>query len=157
METNLNIQASLLDRLIDLDPSSSREPVQGRLTDFRQIRSQVKRDLENLLNTRGGKAKPPKRYRETSNSVLYYGLGDYSSGSPSSSILIDRILKDVERALRHFEPRIKNPQVDLEIGDETQSGLSFRISGLLVVDPIREPVVFDTYYDSTRKGYVVSD
>jgi type VI secretion system protein ImpF len=151
-----NIQASLLDRLIDLDPSTSHESAQVRLNDFDQIKSQVKRDLENLLNTRCGRPKPPKRYQAVERSVLHYGLGDYSAGSPDSSALINRILTDVKWALRQFEPRIKDVRVELDVREDAQIGLSFRISGLLVVDPIREVVIFDTYYDSIKKAYIVS-
>ena len=51
-ENQQNIQASLLDRLIDNEPGTSHEPVQYRLTTFRQLKRGVGRDLENLLNTK---------------------------------------------------------------------------------------------------------
>ena len=51
-ENQQNIQASLLDRLIDNEPGISHEPVQYRLTTFRHVKRGVGRDLENLLITK---------------------------------------------------------------------------------------------------------
>ncbi len=156
MDLKKNVQVSLLDRLVDLDPEAGHESVQFRLADFNHIQTLVKRDLENLLNTRCGLAEKSKTYPETFRSVLYYGLRDYSADTPGSIGVRDKMIKDVERAIQRFEPRIKNVKVRLDIDDDTQRSLSFQISGLLVVDPIREPVTFDSYYDPIKKGYVIS-
>jgi type VI secretion system protein ImpF len=51
---------------------------------------------------------------------------------------------------------LKNVTVVLEAGADKEHRLSFRISAILMVEPIREPVTFDTYFDSIRKEYVVS-
>jgi len=51
-ENQQNIQASLLDRLIDNEPGTSHEPVQYSLTTFRQVKRGVGIDLENLLITK---------------------------------------------------------------------------------------------------------
>jgi type VI secretion system protein ImpF len=150
------IQVSLLDRLVDEDPKTVHEPVQFRLTDFRHIKSLVTRDLENLLNTRCGLADCSKHYPETNRSVLYYGLKDYSAESPNSSNARNRIVKDIDKAIQFFEPRLKNIKVHIDEDLEAHRGLAFRITGVLVVDPIREPVAFDTYYDASRKEYVVA-
>jgi type VI secretion system protein ImpF len=152
-----NIQVSLLDRLVDDDPKTSHESVQYRLADFRHIKSLVTRDLESLLNTRCGLADCPKNYPETNRSVLYYGLKDYSAESPNSSDARNRIIKDIEKTIQFFEPRLKNIKVRIDEDLESHRGLAFRITGLLVVDPIREPVAFDTYYDGSKKEYVISE
>lgn len=54
-----NIQASVLDRLLDNDPKVSRETVQHRLVDVGRIKSALVRDLENLLDTRRSIIDPP--------------------------------------------------------------------------------------------------
>lgn len=156
-DANNNIQVSLLDRLVDDDPKAPHEPVQFRLTDFRHIKALVTRDLERLLNTRCGLKISPKHYPETNRSVLYYGLRDYSAESPNSSDTRNRIVKDIEKTIQCFEPRLKNIKVRIDEDIEDHRGLAFRITGLLVVDPIREPVAFDTYYDGSRKEYVISE
>lgn len=151
-----NAQASLLDRLIDDDPGNSRESVQYRLLDVRQVKAFVVRDLENLLNSRRSITVLPAQFRELENSVATYGLKDFTAKNTDSQKLRQDIRKDVERSIARFEPRLKNVKVDLETGTKKERNLSFRISAMLVVDPIREPVAFDTYFDSIRKEYVVS-
>ena len=151
-----NAQASLLDRLIDDDPGNSRESVQYRLLDVRQVKAFVVRDLENLLNSRRSITVLPAQFRELENSVATYGLKDFTAKNTDSQKLRQDIRKDVERSIARFEPRLKNVKVDLETGSKKERNLSFRISAILVVDPIREPVAFDTYFDSIRKEYVVS-
>jgi type VI secretion system protein ImpF len=151
-----NAQASLLDRLIDDDPGNSRESVQYRLLDVRQVKAFVVRDLENLLNSRRSITVLPPQFRELENSVATYGLKDFTAKNTDSQKLRQDIRKDVERSIARFEPRLKNVKVDLETGTKKERNLSFRISAMLVVDPIREPVAFDTYFDSIRKEYVVS-
>jgi type VI secretion system protein ImpF len=88
--------------------------------------------------------------------VATYGLKDFTAKNTDSQKLRQDIRKDVERSIARFEPRLKNVKVDLETGTKKERNLSFRISAMLVVDPIREPVAFDTYFDSIRKEYVVS-
>ena len=152
-----NAQASLLDRLIDEDPDNSRESVQYRLLNVRQVKASVVRDLENLLNSRRDITVLPAEFHELENSVVTYGLKDFTGENTDSQKVRQTIRKDVERTIARFEPRLKNVKVDLETGDKKERNLSFRISAMLVVDPIREPVTFDTFFDSIRKEYVVSD
>jgi type VI secretion system protein ImpF len=39
---------------------------------------------------------------------------------------------------------------------QNERTLGFRITGILVVDPITEPVTFDTYFDVIKGEYVIS-
>jgi type VI secretion system protein ImpF len=151
-----NAQASLLDRLIDEDPANSRESVQYRLLNVRQIKASVVRDLENLLNSRRNITALPDGLSQLVDSVATYGLKDFTGENTSSQDVKQAIRKDVERAIARFEPRLKNVKVAVETGSKKERNLSFRISAMLVVDPIREPVTLDTYFDTVRKEYVVS-
>jgi len=150
-------QAPLLDRLIDEDPASSGESVQQRLMNARQIKALVARDLENLLNSRREITSVPAVFSELRHSVATYGLKDFTALSTENRKVRVSIQKDVEEAIARFEPRLQHVKVALETGDRRERKLSFQISAVLVVDPIREPVAFDTYFDAMRKEYVVSD
>lgn len=151
-----NAQASLLDRLIDAEPANSRESVQFRLLNVKQVKANVVRDLENLLNSRRNIAVLPDSLQHLAGSVATYGLKDFTAENTSNQEVRQIIRKDVERAIARFEPRLKNVKIAVETGSQKERNLSFRISAMLVVDPIREPVTFDTYFDSIRKEYVVS-
>jgi len=150
-------QASILDRLIDAEPGNAKEPAQYHLLDYRQIKALVVRDLEHLLNTRRFIGEIPETCRYLATSVLFYGLKDYTAVNPNSTQARQSVLKDVEKAIALFEPRLKNVKVRWEKSETKERSLSFRITAMLVVDPIREPVAFDTYYDTSRGAYVIND
>jgi type VI secretion system protein ImpF len=82
-----NIQGSILDRLIDLDPGASREPVQYRYLTIEQTKASVARDLENLLNTKRSLLVPPAACREVNRSLFVYGLQDFTSQNPGSPMV----------------------------------------------------------------------
>ena len=148
-------QASILDRLIDYDPLNTKEPVQNHLLDIRQVKAMVVRDLENLLNTRRSIMEIPETCRQLPNSVAAYGLQDYTAVNPNSTKARQTVLKDVENTIAKFEPRLRNVKVRWEKSEAKERNLSFRISALLMVDPIKEPVTFDTYYDTSRGEYKI--
>jgi len=155
-ENRQNIQASILDRLIDLEPGVSREPVQYRLLTIGRAKASVVRDLENLLNTKRSVLAPPAAYREVNNSVFVYGLQDFTSQKPRSPMVRQQLRQQIERIISRFEPRLKNVKVNLEMAAQNERNLRFRITALLVVDPVTEPVTFDTYFDVSRGEYVIS-
>jgi type VI secretion system protein ImpF len=148
-------QASVLDRLVDYEPGVSHEPVQYRLLSIGQVKASVIRDLENLLNTRRQILPPPSQYREVNNSLFVYGLRDFTSQNPKSVSVRQQLRQDVEKTISRFEPRLKNVTVHLETPTERERNLRFRISGVLVVEPLAEPVTFDTYFDVNRGQYVI--
>jgi type VI secretion system protein ImpF len=155
MQHRQNSRATVLDRLVDMEPGVSHEPVQRRLLDIRQVKDVVIRDLENLFNTRRQILSVPASYKEVNNSVFMYGLGDFTAENPKNSSVRQRIRQDVEKAISRFEPRLKNVTVRLEEDIEEGRNLRFRISGMLVVEPEIEPVSFDTYFDTNRGEYVI--
>ncbi len=155
-EDRQNIQASILDRLVDYEPGVSREPVQYRLINIGQIKASVARDLENLLNTKRYILVPPVAYGEVNKSLLVYGLKDFTSQNPRSLPVRQQLRQDIEITLSRFEPRLRNVTVNLEPPTPNERNLRFRISGLLVVEPAAEPVTFDTYFDVNRGDYVIS-
>lgn len=155
MKSGQNIRASILDRLIDLEPRASHEPFQKRMFDIRQIKALVVRDLENLLNTRRQIIPVPVSYKEVNNSVFTYGLGDFTAENTKSPALRRQLRQDIENTILRFEPRLKNVSVRLEEDMEAGKNLRFRISGILVVESEAEPVSFDTYFDTNKGEYVI--
>jgi len=151
-----NIQASILDRLIDDEPEVPYEPVQQRLPDIRQIKNAVARDLENLLNTRRNIVPVPSEYKELNKSLFVYGLRDFTSKDPRSPTVKQQLRRDIEKAISQFDNRLRNVTVQLETASENERIIRFRITGLLVIEPVNEPIVFDTYFDINRGEYVIS-
>lgn len=151
-----NLKASLLDRLVDHEPGISHEPVRFRFANIGQIKASVVRDLENLLNTKRQILLPPAAYKEVNNSLFVYGLQDFTSQNPRSPSVRQQLRRDIEKTVARFEPRLRNVTVKLETPTLGDRNLRFRITGLLVVEPLAEPVTFDTYFDVSRGEYVIT-
>ncbi len=152
-----NLQVSILDRLLDNKPEVSREPVQDRFPSIGQIKESVIRDLENLLNTRRQILLPPDACREVSNSLFVYGVKDFTSQNPKSSFVKQQLRLDIEKTISRFEPRLKNVSVHIEESIQSMKSLRFRVTALMVVEPVTEPVTFDTYFDINRGEYSITE
>jgi type VI secretion system protein ImpF len=152
----MNIQASILDRLIDREPDVSREAVSHQVADIRAIKQSVMRDMENLLNTRRKIFPVPEEFREVNNSLFVYGLPDFSSLNPRSPQVKQQLRRDVEQTITRFERRLMNVKVKIEMSDKMDQKICFRISGILHVEPLSEPVTFDTYFDINKGNYSIA-
>jgi type VI secretion system protein ImpF len=152
-----NLQASILDRLLDDNPELSQEPVHLRLLNISQAKASVIRDLEKLLNTRRVIVDVPDSLKELGESLFTYGLRDYTALNPRSVAVRQSLLRDIEATILRFEPRLQNVAVRLEKSNESERNLRFRISALLLMEPVAEPVTFDTYFDASKGQYVVTE
>jgi type VI secretion system protein ImpF len=135
---------SLLDRLTA--PSGAEltfDPDSDRPRQLAQFRNKVMRDLEYLFNSRRALADFAPDRDHLNRSLLTFGLPDFSDMG-LVELLSDDVKHAVAQAIRRFEPRLS--EVQIEIDDEWQSShvLRFHISALLNVEPEREPVAFDT-------------
>jgi len=85
MPMDENTLPSILDRLIDNATDLSQEPSQDRYLNIRQIKEQVVRDLENLLNTRRHIFYPPDGFKEVNDSFSHTGLPTLHPRTPAIS------------------------------------------------------------------------
>src|SRR5690349_20938533 len=107
-DNEIRITPSVLDRLIDYEPEVSREPLASRSKSLRQMKESVKRDLEQLLNTRRSENCMPPDSKELENSLAAYGLPDFTSVSIKSPSEQERLLAALESAIAIFEPRLED-------------------------------------------------
>ncbi|MGQ9575802.1 MAG: type VI secretion system baseplate subunit TssE [Thermoguttaceae bacterium] len=136
---------SVLDRLLDEEPSNPREAPKSRTQVLRELKQSVRRDLENLLNTRWRCRSWPGHLKELDTSLVSYGIPDVTGADLSSAQRREEFRSQLERVIRHFEPRLKNVSVILlEQGEPWDRTLRFRIEGLLLVEPAPEPVAYDS-------------
>jgi type VI secretion system protein ImpF len=142
-ENEVEITASVLDRLVDSRPDQSQEGRPSRQTSLRVFKNAVKRDLEWLLNTRAD-TDVPTDLEQVARSLATYGLPDLSSWNVKSPDERHGLQQAVEDALRRFEPRLEAVQVTLQAVSDTDRSVRFRIDARLRVDPAPEPVTFDS-------------
>jgi type VI secretion system protein ImpF len=152
----MNIQTSILDRLIDREPGVSRETSQYQIDDIRAAKQSVVKDLENLLNTRRKIFPVPEEFREVNNSLFVYGLPDFSSLNPKNPQVKQMLRRDIEQTVARFERRLKNIKVQLEMSNKMDHMIRFRITGILNMEPLSEPVTFDTYFDINKGNYAIA-
>jgi type VI secretion system protein ImpF len=139
---------SVLDRLLDDDPAATREAARGRSQLLRDLKQSVRRDLENLLNTRRRGLSPPPGLSELEKSLVNYGLPDFVGARLSSADSREAFCRAIEEVIRTYEPRFKTVHVVPLTGDQPlDRTLRFRIDALLHADPAPEPVVFDSALD----------
>ena len=136
---------SLLDRLLDDQPTAARELLKTRTQLLRELKQSVRRDLENLLNTRRRCRSWPENLEELELSLVNYGLPDVTGFQLGTTYSRESLQKVLEQVIRRFEPRFKNITVEmLDAVDPLERRLRFRIDALLHAEPAPEPVVFDS-------------
>jgi type VI secretion system protein ImpF len=147
---------SVLDRLVDEEPTNPYELPMTRAQSVRALKEAVRRDLEWLLNTRRIAVEPPTGLREVNRSVYMFGLPDLMGFAIAAQQERQRLLRILQTSLKIFEPRLANVRVVLLDQDSTKrSRMSFRIEGMLIMDPAPESVSFDTVLELASGEYAV--
>lgn len=144
------LRPSLLDRLIDDQPDSQSEAPVGEAQLIRELRQSVRRDLEQLLNTRTRPTSWSEQLQELDDSLVNYGIPDFTAADLNAAEHPEIIVEAIEKAIRTFEPRLKEVRVRLT-GESrsTDRTLRFRIDAVLQVDPLADPVRFDSVLEPT--------
>lgn len=151
------LQPSLLDRLTDLDPGNSKEPLEARVLSRQQLRAAVLRDLSWLFNA--SRAEPSRRTGQVAraawiegdlamwkqapfaqSSVLNYGLPSLS-GEAVGRLDLVAVSADIKQAILDFEPRIdpNTLEVDTQIegsARENHNQLKLIIRGHMWNQPV---------------------
>jgi type VI secretion system protein ImpF len=140
----IRLTPSILDRLLDFEPGMSKEPPRSQAQSLADLKKSVKRDLEWLLNTRHTPIEIPETLEELNESMAVYGLPDLTALSVKNPNEQNRLAKAIETSLRVFEPRFINVKVALEPISSTDRQLRFHIEAHLDIEPVPEPVSFDT-------------
>jgi type VI secretion system protein ImpF len=145
-DPNLGLMPSLLDRLID--PESGGTAWRRGYGIDRMVEA-VRRDLEDLLNTRQSSVGLPENYPEVQNSLIAYGLPDLTSINAITTQQREAIGRIIESVVERFEPRLKDVKATMiDPGDGKTRTVKFRIDAKLRVDPAPE-VAFDTILELT--------
>ena len=147
---------SVLDRLLDDEPNNRREVPKSRIQALRELKQSVRRDLENLLNTRWRCVAWPPGLQQLDQSLVSYGIPDFTGLSVSSPSDREHLRNIIERAIRRFEPRFKTVKIVLlKNRDMFDRTLRFRIDALLYAEPAPEPVVFDSQLEPASSNFEV--
>ena len=140
LPTQDRLQPSLIDRLIDDEPSKSVESVERRVLTFARLRESVLRDLNWLFNaSRSLSEEEQEQYPYAAASVVNYGLPAFS-GQTASGLDMATMEKELRDAIIDFEPRLLADSVrvrarQLANGDNQHNRLSFDIECKIWAQP----------------------
>ena len=134
------LQPSLLDRLTDSEPASSREVIEARVLSKQQLRAAVLRDLSWLFNTARAEPDPLrgdpdevamwKEAPQARNSVLNFGIPSLS-GITISAMQFQALEFAIRQAIVQFEPRIDPKTLAVEVNRE--AGFNLQHNSLRLV------------------------
>jgi type VI secretion system protein ImpF len=145
IEADQPLIPSVLDRLIDYEPTSTRESPKSRGQVLRELKQNIRRDLENLLNTRRRCKSWPENLSELEMSLVNYGVPDLAGAALGMAEGREDFRQVFETVVRLFEPRFARVNVEmLGNSDPLDRALRFRIDALLHAEPAPEPIVFDS-------------
>ncbi|HEX5356853.1 MAG TPA: type VI secretion system baseplate subunit TssE [Aquabacterium sp.] len=150
----MRFQSSLWDRLLVSDTPRA-DVYLG--VDLNQLKAQVARDLERLLNTR-------RCYDDedfagfplTGSSIFNFGIPDFSAKSLSSGVDRDQICQAMAKAIERYDPRLRNVMVRLRDTQSEVHRLAFDIHAMLRVTGFQDAVSFGAQFDSAGMYYQVS-
>lgn len=150
------VRPSLLDRLIDEDPASELDSQVSARRQLRELRLAIRRDLEDLMNTRQRCLSCPRELAELEESILEYGIIDLSAARISSDEDQEELLEVLERAIKRFEPRFKTVRVtESSASRPDDRTVRFKIDARVYADPVPEEVMFDSAIEPVNRGIEV--
>jgi type VI secretion system protein ImpF len=137
---------SILDRLIDPDTKGTSWRSGYGLQEMVDV---VRRDLEDLLNTRQTHQGLPDAFVETGRSILGYGLPDLTSLDAITPQQREEIGRILEAVVSRYEPRLRDVRATLvDPGESKRPTVRFRIDARLALEPAPE-VAFETILELT--------
>jgi type VI secretion system protein ImpF len=155
-DSNAPLRLPLLDRLLDDEPKIKTEAPMTRSVSLARLKTAVRRDLENLLNTRRTPDLIPEGSVEILRSVYYYGLPDITSMPANFLYEQTKLLQSIETAVKTFEARLDGVKVSLVPVAGQSRVLRFVIDGMLRIDPLPEHVVYDASIELTSLEVSIS-
>ena len=149
-KSEILITQSLIDRLAERE-----QWPETRSASIAMYRESLKRDLEWLLNTRQPVMPELDDFPITAASILNFGLPDIHSFDGSAGKEQNSLMAALERCIRTFEPRIRQPRVFLTRTDLLSRSLRFHIEGQIFYENMDEEIKFDTVLEMISGEYEV--
>lgn len=146
------LQPSLLDRLMDNDPTRREEPRDSAMLTHEQLRAAVLRDLRWLLNTVNLQTSQDlSAHRQVATSTVNFGVRAMAGKRMSEIDWID-VEESIRDAISAFEPRILDSSVEVRCVTDTgtlehHNVLSLEIRGMLWCVPHPLEFLFRTDID----------
>lgn len=155
-EPKQKLLPSLLDRLLDDEPQNLHERWDIHNQSEEELEKSVKRDLENLLNTRRRCGSCPPELKELDDSLINYGLPDFLAMNLAFDEGRQLFRHMIEKTIRSCEPRLVEVKVSvLDTVEPIQRNMRFRIDAKLCAEPAPEPISFDSVLEPVTCNFTL--
>ena len=135
-----NIRASLVDRLLDHEANIQSEYSPLRTQSKKQYIKSIIRDLSVLFNTRSSTFE--RSYEANSLSVIDYGIPDLAHYSIENFDDRLKLTNHLTHAILHFEPRIRDPEIEPDMEMLSEKCLQIKLKGTIVISTVPLQVTF---------------
>lgn len=156
-----NAKSSLLPSIIDrlIEPRGEEvTDTRMRGQTVRELEESVRRDLQDLLNTRRSATEGFPEDTELSRSLLTFGLPELTTFDPTVPDQRRNLQAIIETTICKFEPRLMDVHVKSISADAASGrGLRMCVEALLRVSPAPVPITFDTLVKSGTGEWQVVD
>lgn len=149
------IRLSVLDRLIDNEPEVSTEVPLDDNQALRIIQAAVRRDLENLLNTRYRCIAWPPELKELDDSLINYGIPDFTASGLNAAQDSDILIKAIRLSISLFEPRLTDLRIERVQDDYVDRTFRFSIEGTLLIEDKTLRVRFNSSLESETGQFAI--
>lgn len=148
---------SVLDRL--LQPEVGKAAVEhDYYANISQIKKSIRRDLENLLNSRRPLRVEDKTLSADELNIINYGVPDFMGASFATQKEQNELINEIRKTILAYEKRFKSVRIVERRGlDSMDRTVRFRIEAELKVEPAVEPLVFDTEIDPISRQLNVEE
>lgn len=153
-----NLRASILDRLLDDEPDINLETNSNHYHKLKNLRQSVRRDLENLMNTRYRIIAADKSFQQIKKSLLNYGLPDLATINLLDPEKKQQFIETLEAIIKNYEPRFKTVKVSfIKNTNKLERTVRFRIDATLYADPYPEVIVFDSILEPITRSINIKE
>ena len=140
-EREINVRRPLFDRLVDSEPRDPHEVRPLRTLDRAGLKQSVRRELEQLFNTRC--PEPAHRISTNDRTVIDYGIPDLASYSPQNQDHRVELAEIIRRAATAYEPRLADIRVRVVPIAGRDLALAVRIEAAVIIAGVPEAVSFE--------------
>jgi len=148
------ISSPLFTKLISKNDEKSSRLENPNWISLNVFQEDIKLNLENILNTRAPQLFIDKHYANLSESVINYGIKDFTHSIYGSKKLQEELCSHIKTLIKNFEPRLQETKVELIDDNEEHRTLKIRIEAVINLKPKPASTVFESYIDLNRQNFI---
>lgn len=122
---------------------------------IQELKNSVARDIEELLNTRSIHFDQLDSFPHAKKAIINFGILDFVGLSTANPLHRDQICKAIQETICNQETRLSHVQVLMHIDSDHVGSLLLTIRGVLNLQPISEPVIFDAVLNPSTQQYSI--